>query len=97
MTEFRSAIQRALRRLDGGKMQPFHPQFEAARTQDLEPAYHDAGQFYWGKAEAWLQSTSIHSNGIGYLIPNWRVVDIDTPEDWLRAEALFRSIASIAT
>ncbi len=92
VTEFPSAIQRALKRSDNGRMQPFHPEFELVRTQDLEPAYHDAGQFYWGKAEAWLQNPKIHSGGIGYVIPNWRVVDIDTPEDWLRAEALFKAL-----
>jgi len=93
VTRFPSAIQRALRRLDDGKMQPFFPQFETTGTQDLEPAYHDAGQFYWGKAEAWLRNTRIHSDGIGCVIPNWRVVDIDTPEDWRRAEVLFKSLS----
>lgn len=92
VTQFPFAIQRALRRLADGTIQPFYPQFEMTRTQDLEPAYHDAAQFYWGKAEAWLKNTSIYSSGIGYVIPNWRVVDIDTPEDWLRAEKLFKSI-----
>lgn len=94
VTRFPVAIQRALKRLDDGKMQPFYPQFETARTQDLEPAYHDAGQFYWGKAEAWLQNTRIHSSGVGHVIPNWLVVDIDTPEDWHRAELLFKSMGS---
>jgi len=91
VTEFPSAIQRALKRLADGKMQPFYPQYENTRTQDLEPAYHDAGQFYWGKTEAWLQNPRIHTGGIGYIIPNWRVVDIDTPEDWLRAEAMYKA------
>ncbi|KAA6232060.1 pseudaminic acid cytidylyltransferase [Chlorobium phaeovibrioides] len=89
VTEFPSAIQRAMKRTDDGKMQPFYPQYELTRTQDLEPAFHDAGQFYWGKAEAWLLNNKVHSNGVGYIIPNWRVVDIDTPEDWDRAELLF--------
>lgn len=92
VTEFPSAIQRALKRSGDGMMQPFYPQFEMSRTQDLEPAYHDAGQFYWGKAEAWLKNPRIHSSGIGYVIPNWRVVDIDTDDDWYRAERLFKSI-----
>lgn len=96
VTEFPSAIQRALKRLDDGRMHPFYPQFETIRTQDLEPAYHDAGQFYWGKTGAWLQNIRIHSSGIGYVIPNWRVVDIDTPEDWRRAEALFKSISLLS-
>jgi pseudaminic acid cytidylyltransferase len=97
VAEFPSAIQRALRRLDNGKMQPFYPQFETIRTQDLEPAYYDAGQFYWGKADAWLKNIRIHSGGIGYVIPNWRVVDIDTSEDWFRAEVLFKSVSSLTS
>jgi len=91
ITEFPSAIQRALRRLDSGQMQPFYPQYELTRTQDLEPAFHDAGQFYWGKADAWLHNPKVHSSGVGYVVPNWRVVDIDTPEDWKRAEVIFQS------
>jgi pseudaminic acid cytidylyltransferase len=93
VTEFPSSIQRALRRLDDGQMQPFSPQFELTRTQDLEMAYHDAGQYYWGHSRAWLENAKIHSSGVGYLIPNWRVVDIDTPEDWKRAEFLFKSLS----
>ena len=92
ITEFPSAIQRALRRLDSDQMQPFYPQYELTRTQDLEPAFHDAGQFYWGKADAWLLNNKVHSSGVGYIIPNWRVVDIDTPEDWERAELIYKSL-----
>ena len=72
-------------------MLPFYPQYEQTRTQDLETAYHDAGQFYWGRAEAWLHNPKIHSSGVGYVVPNWRVVDIDTPEDWVRAENLIQA------
>ncbi|MBY0575392.1 MAG: pseudaminic acid cytidylyltransferase [Gallionellaceae bacterium] len=89
VTEFPSAIQRALRRLPNGQMQPLYPEYELTRTQDLEPAYHDAGQFYWGKPDAWLTNNKIHRSGIGLPIPNWRVVDIDTPDDWVRAEILY--------
>ena len=85
--EFPSAIQRALKQNTNGRMEPFYPQFEQTRTQDLDKAYHDAGQFYWGKAEAWIGEKKIHSGGIGLIIPSWRVVDIDTPEDWIRAES----------
>jgi pseudaminic acid cytidylyltransferase len=97
VTEYPSAIQRALKLLSNGKMQPFYPQFETARTQDLEPAYYDAGQFYWGNAKAWLKSTKIHSSGVGYVIPNWRVVDIDTPDDFQRAELIYRAINTTTT
>jgi N-acylneuraminate cytidylyltransferase len=89
VTEFPSAIQRALRQLPNGQMQSFYPEYELTRTQDLEPAYHDAGQFYWGKPSTWLTNNNIHRSGIGLPIPNWRVVDIDTPDDWKRAEILY--------
>lgn len=90
VTEFPSAIQRALRRLPDGRMQPFYPEFELARSQDLELAYHDAGQFYWGKTDAWFTNERIHHGGIGLPIPNWRAVDIDTPDDWERVSLLHK-------
>lgn len=88
VTEFPSAIQRALKQGSHGVMQPFFPEFQLTRTQDLEPAFYDAGQFYWGQKKAWLSNPRIHSSGAGYVIPSWRVVDIDTPADWDRAERL---------
>lgn len=91
VTEFPSPVQKALKRTENGRMMPFYPQHELTRTQDLEPAYHDAGQFYWGTKRAWLTNPRIHSDGIGYVIPNWRVVDIDTLDDWQRAEKIFGS------
>lgn len=89
ITEFPSAIQRALRRLPDGRMEPIDPRYELVRTQDLEPAFHDVGQFYWGSRQTWLTNNRIHSSGAGLPIPNWRVVDIDTPDDWNRAELLY--------
>lgn len=97
VTEYPSAIQRALKLLSNGKMQSFYPEFELTRTQDLELTYYDAGQFYWGKADAWRTNPKIHSSGLGYVIPNWRVVDIDTPEDWLRAELIYHSLINNTT
>jgi pseudaminic acid cytidylyltransferase len=92
VTEYPSPIQRALLLLENGNIQPLYSEFEATRTQDLAPVYYDAGQFYWGKVDAWLTNQNIHSNGLGYRIPNWRVVDIDTLDDWRRAELTYRVI-----
>jgi pseudaminic acid cytidylyltransferase len=91
VAEFPSAIQRALRRDQNGLLSPFQPEHELTRTQDLELVYHDVGQFYWGSREAWLDNTRIHSNGAGLIIPGWRVVDIDTPQDWYRAELIYEA------
>jgi CMP-N-acetylneuraminic acid synthetase len=92
VTEFPAAIQRALKHNSNGLMTPFYPEYELTRTQDLEAAFYDAGQFYWGTKKAWLTNSRIHRSGIGFEIPNWRVVDIDTPADWERAERLAASL-----
>jgi pseudaminic acid cytidylyltransferase len=91
VTSFASPIQRALRRAANGRIAPFDPSHVNTRTQDLEPAFHDAGQFYWGRADAWLSGMNIHANGVSIILPEWRVVDIDTPDDWARAEAMHRA------
>lgn len=89
VTKFPSTIQRALKKMSDGMIEPFYPEFTQTRTQDLEPAFYDAGQFYWGKTEAWNCNLNIHSSAKGYEIPTSEVVDIDTEEDWRRAEILF--------
>lgn len=96
VTGFPSPIQRALRRAEDGKVAPFDPAHVGTRTQDLEPGYFDAGQFYWAKADTWLSGANIHANGRAIVLPEWRVVDIDTPEDWDRAEILHRALAGHA-
>ncbi len=90
---FPSAIQRALRLLPDGRVSPLYGSNENARTQDLERAFYDAGQFYWGNPSAWLSGKPIHSHGYGIEIPAWRVVDIDTPDDWLRAELMYKVLS----
>lgn len=92
VAEYAHPIQRAMRQLPGGGMQFLYPQFELTRTQDLEKSYHDAGQFYWGKASAWLANKKMHTAGLGMPIPNWRVVDVDTEDDWIRAEMMFKAL-----
>lgn len=91
VTPFPAAIQRALRRLSDGGVEPFDSRYVNTRTQDLETAYHDAGQFYWGGVSAWLGGLPIHAHGAAIVLPEWRVVDIDTEDDWRRAEIIFRA------
>jgi pseudaminic acid cytidylyltransferase len=90
--EYHHPIYRGLRKLKNDKMEFLYPEFELTRTQDLEKVYHDTGQFYWGKVNAWLDNMKMHSNGLGFTIPNWRVVDIDNIDDWKRAELLFKQL-----
>lgn len=94
VTEYAHPIQRAMRRLDSGQMVFFSSEHEMTRTQDLEKCFHDAGQFYWGRASAWLAHKKMHTAGIGMPIPHWRVVDIDSEDDWQRAELLFQALGA---
>lgn len=86
------SISRALNVNQLGLVDLISPQAEGVRTQDLAPAYYDAGQFYWGKASAWLANQNILSGGLAHIIPQWRTVDIDNEEDWVRAEMLAQII-----
>jgi pseudaminic acid cytidylyltransferase len=92
VTEYAHPVQRAMRRDLTGKMQFLDPAHEMTRTQDLEKTYHDAGQFYYGQANAWRAGLRMHSAGLGLPIPHWRVVDIDTEDDWKRAELVFAAL-----
>lgn len=92
VVQFHSSPWRGMRKPDNGPMAFIYPQYELTRTQDLERCYYDAGQFYWGRTTAWTSGLRMHSNGHGYEVPPWRVVDIDTPEDWQRAELMARAL-----
>ncbi|MFD2190061.1 pseudaminic acid cytidylyltransferase [Pistricoccus aurantiacus] len=92
VTSYAFPIQRAIRITPEGRVAMFQPEHFATRSQDLEDAFHDAGQFYWGRAEAWCEGRPIFSaQAAPVMLPRHRVQDIDTPEDWQRAEWLFRS------
>ncbi|MEP3635858.1 MAG: pseudaminic acid cytidylyltransferase [Paracoccaceae bacterium] len=91
---FTSPIQRAMRESNGGFARMITPEFDQTRSQDLEAAYHDAGQFYWGSTQAWQEGRPILGGPrtAMYVLPSVRVQDIDTPDDWARAEAMFRAL-----
>ncbi|MEP3299047.1 MAG: pseudaminic acid cytidylyltransferase [Pseudoruegeria sp.] len=93
VTSFAFPIQRAVRITDVDRLEMLDPSQYMTRSQDLEEAYHDVGQFYWGTSEAWREGRAAFGAGAKPLIlPRYRVQDIDTPEDWVRAEALFRAL-----
>lgn len=95
VTGYAFPIQRAIRITSASRVEMFNPEHFTTRSQDLEEAYHDAGQFYWGKANAWQQGNIIFSLASApVMMPRHRVQDIDTPEDWLRAEWLFKAMNS---
>jgi pseudaminic acid cytidylyltransferase len=90
ITHYAFPIQRALRINRNERVEMLQPEHLDTRSQDLEEAWHDAGQFYWGKASAWLETLPIFSSDSAPVpLPRHRVQDIDTPEDWQRAELMF--------
>lgn len=93
VTEFSFPIQRSIKiRLDGC-IEPFFPEHVPKRSQDLEQAYHDAAQFYWGKAESFLKQKIMYSPvSKPVILPRSVVQDIDTPEDWKIAELMYRAM-----
>jgi N-acylneuraminate cytidylyltransferase len=91
VTSFPFPIQRAVRVRPDGALEAFYPECVPMRSQDLEEAYHDAGQFYWGKAQAFLDDVPLFSPAaVPVVLPRYLVQDIDTPEDWKRAEVMYR-------
>ena len=88
---FNYPIQRALRMLPGGGVELMQPEHLLTRSQDLEAAYHDAGQFYWVKPGSFSAEKGLFSaESKAIVIPSYRVQDIDTEEDWERAELLYQ-------
>jgi N-acylneuraminate cytidylyltransferase len=92
ITRFSYPIQRALRVRDRC-VEMFQPEHLLSRSQDLEPAYHDAGQFYWVRASRFRAEPSLMTATTAALvIPEWQVQDIDNEDDWVIAEMKFEQL-----
>ncbi|MBT8633194.1 pseudaminic acid cytidylyltransferase [Polynucleobacter paneuropaeus] len=89
VTDFAAPIFRSFKKNDKDELEMFFPQYFSSRSQDFPSALHDAGQFYWGRPESWIQGKRIFSqHSTPIMIPRWRVQDVDTVDDWERAEIL---------
>lgn len=92
VTRFAFPIQRAIHLSALGEVEALFPEYIFSRSQDLEEAYHDAGQFYWGRAQAFLDEVVVFSPAsLPVILPRHLVQDIDTPEDWRRAELMYQA------
>ena len=90
-TEFSYPIFRSFQYNENGGLEMFFPEHYPTRSQDLPTAMHDAGQFYWSNAETWMQpSKGFNESSTVVLLPNWRVQDIDTLDDWKTAERIYQ-------
>lgn len=93
VSSFGFPVQRALTLDSQGALTPLYPQFRDTRSQDLAEAFQDAGQFYWGRRDAWLRGDALFSSkSLPVVLPRHLVQDIDTAEDWKRAEYLYAAL-----
>ena len=90
-TEFSYPIFRSFQFNKNGGLEMFYPEHYPTRSQDLPTAMHDAGQFYWSDAKTWMEpAKGFSEKSTVVLLPNWRVQDIDTLDDWKRAESIYQ-------
>jgi len=95
ITEFEYTIFRSFSLLENEGIKMVFPKNFYSRSQDLPNAFHDAGQFYWGKLNAWLSYAKFFdTKSYPIIIPKWRVQDIDPLGDWERASKLFDLLAN---
>lgn len=91
VTSYAFPIFRSLKRDPDGTVSMLWPENELKRSQDLPEVWHDAGQFYWGRKEAFLNRPGVFSaRSYPVVLPRHLVQDIDTPEDWEVAERMFK-------
>jgi pseudaminic acid cytidylyltransferase len=88
-------IQRTFKIDKNGRCEMFTPQYYISRSQDLEEAYQDAGQFYWSKIGQKSDEVFFGKDSIPIIIPRYLVQDIDTLEDWKRAEVMYRVLQEL--
>ena len=89
-TDFAAPVHRSFRLRPEGGVEMLFPEHFSSRSQDLPQVFHDAAQFYWGRPASWMEKKIVFADhSLPILIPRWRVQDIDTPEDWERAELAF--------
>ena len=82
-------IQRTFKITSNGRCEMFWPEKFSKRSQDLDEAYQDAGQFYWKKLDRKSNEILFGKDSIPIILPRYLVQDIDTLEDWQRAELMF--------
>lgn len=83
-------IQRCFKVNKNGRCEMFQPEHFYSRSQDLDEAYQDAGQFYWKNLNKTESDITFGNNSIPIILPRYLVQDIDTPEDWQQAELMYQ-------
>lgn len=93
VTDFAAPIFRALEIDADGRIKMIWPEHRDTRSNDLPPAYYDAGQFYWGRSRKFLVEKALFAEkSVPVILPRYLVQDIDTAEDWQTAEYMFEAM-----
>lgn len=94
ITEFPCPVEWAFRKDKNGELSPVVPGGFAQRSQDLKPAYFDAAMFVFAARDYVFNAdfSKMDRDYRGYVVPPYRVTDIDTPEDWEMAEKLYAAL-----
>ena len=96
VTRYAFPIQRAIRVTAQGRIEMLQPEHFNTRSQDLEEMLHDAAQFYWGRSAAWLAGTPFFTPASAPVeLPRHQVQDIDTLDDWHRAELMWDAMRRV--
>lgn len=91
VTNFAAPPFWALKQDDQGRMAMLEPEYVDVRSQDLPELFHDTGQIYWGTSEFFLSGGDIQAgNAVGIHVPRHRTQDIDSMDDWARAEIMYQ-------
>lgn len=85
-------VFRSQRIREDGMLEMQWPEHRLTRSQDLPELYHDAGQFYWTKVDRFLENSDLYANAAPVVLPRHLVQDIDTEEDWKRAELMYKAL-----
>ena len=88
-------IQRTFKISQNERCEMFWPENFTKRSQDLEEAYQDAGQFYWTNLNINSNEIIFGKDSIPIILPRFLVQDIDTVEDWIRAEIMYEVIQKV--
>ncbi|MCF7668542.1 MAG: pseudaminic acid cytidylyltransferase [Verrucomicrobia bacterium] len=92
VTSFPFPVLRAQRIDDAGRLVMQWPEHRMTRSQDLPEFYHDAGQFYWTRVDRYLKNPNVYHDAAPVIIPRYLVHDIDSEEDWTRAELMYKTL-----
>ena len=85
--------QRCMVLNENGELRMKWPEYATTRSQDLEPYYHDCGQFYCCKADLFMEyKTTDLPNMVPMIMSELEVQDIDNPDDWEIAELKYRKM-----